>query len=256
MVQNIIRVTVIFFMLSLTACASKSFDPSDAYDKMTETEIFTEGKASLKNEYYADAIQYFETYDARYPFGKDIEQVQLDIIYAYYQKDDKGASLAAAERFIHLHPTSKRVDYAYYMLGLSNFLSNVNSIDKHLPIDFATRDLTNAKKSFLQFSELVHRFPKSLYTEDAKQHMIFLQNMLAMHEYEVALFYYKRNAFVASANRANEVVRHFQGAPIIPKAMVLMIKSYHQLGMEELSLEATKVLEANVSDIPDIPEII
>lgn len=254
MAQKIIRFFLVSCILALSACAS-TFDPADAYKDMSAKEIFEEGQKNLTNNYYTDALQYFETYDARYPFGEDIEQVQLSVIYAYYAKNDTASSLAAADRFIHLHPAGEHVDYAYYMRGLSNYMSNIGTLDKYLPIDLSTRDLTGAKKSFLDFSDLVHRFPKSKYVPDAQQHMIFLRNILARHEYNVALFYYKHEAYLASANRANDVIQHYQGAPIVPTAMVLMIKSYHQLGLEELASDATKILELNVAEIPVIEGI-
>lgn len=254
MVQNIFRTALVSLIFMLAGCSTE-FDPADAYKNLSAKEIYEQGKKNLDDGYYADATQYFETYDARYPFGDDIDQVQLNIIYTYYKKNETGSSLAAADRFIHLHPISDHVDYAYYMRGLSNYISNIGMLEKYLPIDLSSRDLTSAKKSFLDFSELVHRFPKSKYTPDAKQHMVFLRNVLATHEYEVALFYFKHEAYVASADRANDIIRHYQGAPIVPQAMVLMIKSYHKLGLEELAMQATKVLELNVSKIPTIDDI-
>ena len=254
MAQNIVKVLLVLVVISLTGCAN-TFDPADAYKNLTAQQIYKEGEKNLKKGYYTDAIQYFETYDARYPFGEDIEQIQLDIIYAYYQKNETASSLAAADRFIHLHPTSKRVDYAYYMRGLSNFISNIGTVDKYLPIELSARDLTSAKKSFLDFSDLVHRFPNSVYTPDAKQHMIFLRNLLAHYEFSVGVFYYQHGAYVAAANRANDVIRYYQGAPIMPKAMVLMIKSYHQLGLDELASDATKVLEHNFPDVPVVEDL-
>lgn len=254
MVQIMRKLLILTCIVALSACAT-SFDPADAYKNMSAKEIFDAGEKSLTTGYYTDAKQYFDTYDARYPFGDDIEQVQLDTIYANYKMQDNASTLAAADRFIHLHPSSQHVDYAYYMRGLANFMSNIGAIDKYLPIDLATRDLTDAKRSFLAFTDLVHRFPNSQYTPDARQHLVFLRNILAKHEYNIALYYYKHEAYVASSGRANEVVKHYQGAPIVPKAMVLMIKSYEKLGLVELASDAQKILALNVSPIPQIDDI-
>ena len=46
---------------------------------------------------------------------------KLDLIYAYYKKKDFPSAAATAERFIHLYPRAKYVDYAYYMKALANF---------------------------------------------------------------------------------------------------------------------------------------
>lgn len=250
--QSIRFITGICAVL-LTGCAAK-FDPATAYSDKTAQQIFHDGEKNLKKGDYTDAVQHFETYDARYPFEEHIEQVQLDIIYAYYQKEDLAASLTAADRFIHLHPTSSRVDYAYYMRGLSNYLANIGTLDKHMPIDFAQRDLTSAKKAFLDFAELTHRFPHSVYAPDAIQRMIFLRNILALHEYEAARYYFKTEAYIAAANRCYDLLQHYQGAPIIPQAAALLIASYQKLGLYDLANETAQLMEFNQQEIPAVEE--
>lgn len=56
-----------------------------------------------------------------YPFSDYTEKSQMDLIYAYYKNEDYPAAAATAERFIHLYPRAKNVDYAYYMKGMANF---------------------------------------------------------------------------------------------------------------------------------------
>ena len=68
---------------------------------------------------------------------------------------------------------------------------------------------------------------------------------MADHELEVAEYYYSREAYVASADRANLVVRHFEGAPAVPKALVVMIKSYRALHLTQNEQEALRVLQYN-----------
>ena len=41
--------------------------------------------------------------------------------YAYYKYDEPAAAVAAADRFIKLHPQHPNVDYAYYLKGLVNY---------------------------------------------------------------------------------------------------------------------------------------
>lgn len=49
-----------------------------------------------------------EALDSRYPFGAYSEQVQLDLIYAYYKNDDLALGLATIERFTRLNPTHEK----------------------------------------------------------------------------------------------------------------------------------------------------
>jgi outer membrane protein assembly factor BamD len=89
------------------------------------------------------------------------------------------------------------------------------------------------------------RFPKSKYYQDAKQRMIYLRNVLAMHELQVAEFYMKRGAYLAAANRAKTVVESYQRTPAVPDALVILSKSYKIMGLNDLYADTLKVLKLN-----------
>jgi outer membrane protein assembly factor BamD len=61
----------------------------------------------------------------------------------------------------------------------------------------------------------------------------------------VAQYYYDHEAYIAAANRASLAVRHYQGAPAIPHALVLMVKSYRALHLQRNETEALAVLQYN-----------
>jgi outer membrane protein assembly factor BamD len=79
--------------------------------------------------------------------------------------------------------------------------------------------------------------------------MLFLRNLMASHEFQTAQFYYDRKAYLAAANRASDVVAHYQGAPAVKNALVLMVQSYHQLGMKKNEHDALLVLNYNYPDV-------
>lgn len=249
--MNVIRycgfVIFAFVFGWVAGCASNS-DPSEVYKNESADQIFQKGEKSLRSHSYKDAISRFEALDVQYPYGHDTEIAQLQLIYAYYMTEDHAMAEAAADRFIHAHPTNPHVDYAYYMRGLSNYFQNMGVFERFLAVDLATRDLSQIKKSYTDFSELVERFPDSRYAPAAHQYTIYLRNMLANHEWQVAQFYYKRNAYLAAANRANLVVRHYQGAPAVPQALVLMAKSYRALQLKQNEEDVINVLQYNYPD--------
>jgi outer membrane protein assembly factor BamD len=240
----------------LAACASSS-DPSEAYKGETASQIFDNGEKALRERDYSEAIKRFEALDVQYPFGRDTETAQLHIIYAYYKNSDYLSAEAAADRFIHAHPTSANVDYAYYMRGLANYYQNMGVFERLFSVDYSTRDLTQVKKSFNDFAKLEQQFPRSPYVPAAHQYMIYLRNVLANHQVEVAQFYFDHQAYVASANRASIVVENYQGSPVVPDALVMMAKSYHQLHQTDLENETLQVIRYNypnsryVEDVSD-----
>ena len=46
------------------------------------------------------------------------------------KKEDYALAVAAADRFIRLHPDNAHVDYAYYMRGLSNYYQNLGLFER------------------------------------------------------------------------------------------------------------------------------
>ena len=228
----------------LTSCASSS-DPSEAYKGESPNQIYQRGKSALQDKSYSEAIKRFEALDVQYPYGAETENAQLFIIYAYYMKEDYALASSAAERFTRIHPTSPNVDYAYYMRGLSDYYQNLGVIERFFAIDLATRDLTQIQKSYNDFHELTTKFPNSRYAPAAHQYLIYLRNIMATHELEVAEYYYSRKAYVASANRASDVVAHYEGAPAVQDALVLMAKSYKQLKLSKLEQDTIAVYNYN-----------
>lgn len=241
--KSLLTITALFSVL-LTACSS-TVDPATAYPGETAQQIFTHGEEELRDRSYSNAIKRFEALDVQYPYERNTETAQLHIIYAYYMTSDYASAEAAADRFVRAHPTSPHADYAYYMRGLANYFQNMGVFEKLFAVDLATRDLTQVKKSYADFAQVVQMYPHSYYAPAAHQYMIYLRNMLANHELEVAQYYLDRKAYVAAADRANLVVRHYQGAPAVPQALVIMVKSYRALQLTKNENDAMQVLQYN-----------
>jgi outer membrane protein assembly factor BamD len=247
--------SVIALLFSLVTACSSTTDPSEAYKGETANQIFAGGEAALRDKDYAEAIKRFEALDVQYPFGRNTETAQLHIIYAYYKNSDYLSAETAADRFIHAHPTSQNVDYAYYMRGLSNYYQNMGIFERLFAVDYSTRDLTQVKKSFNDFAKLEQQFPRSPYAPAAHQYMVYLRNVLANHQVEVAQYYFDHQAYVASANRASIVVENYQGSPVVPDALVMMAKSYHQLRQTALEEQTIQVIRYNYPNTRYVTEV-
>ncbi len=243
--MNITRLLpALLLLLLLTSCGLLP-EVIDETKGWSASKFYSEASAALAEGDYETAIKYYEQLEARYPFGRYAMQAQLDVAYAYYRFEEPESALAAADRFIKLHPTNPYVDYAYYIKGIVNFNRSIGFFDRFIPIDSSQRDPGAAAESFKDFSTLIRKFPDSKYSEDARKRVIHLHNNMAKYQVHVARFYMKRGAYLAAANRCKEVIEKYQRSTAVRDALVVMIEAYDALEMEELSKDAQRVLALN-----------
>lgn len=246
---NLVVSTILMtsFTVFLAGCASTEVNPAEKYAKVPEKELFQQAVSDIASRNYNDSIEKFEALDARYPFGDYAERGQLYIIYSYYQGDQLPQALLSAERFIHLHPDSTHVDYAYFMKGLLNYEQNLGIFDKYFDADLASRDLSAARASFVDFSVLAESYPKSVYRDPAIEYMTYLRNLMASQQVQIAQYYYDRKAYLAAIERANTVISQYQGAPSVKQALEIAANSYENLYLDDLAKTYRTVLNDNFS---------
>ncbi|MFA7243442.1 MAG: outer membrane protein assembly factor BamD [Sulfuricellaceae bacterium] len=223
-------------------------DMQDETRGWSAQKLFTEAKSEMADGGYEKAIKYFETLEARYPYGRYAQQAQLEVAYAYFKSNEPISAIAACDRFIKLHPNHPSVDYAHYLKGLANFNEDLGLFGSLSKQDMSERDPKAARESFESFKELSTRFPNSKYTPDAVARMKYLVNALASHEVHVARYYFKRGAYVAVVNRSQSALKLYPQAPATEEALALMVKAYDAMGMTDLREDTMRVMHKNFPD--------
>ena len=239
------RFLIIFAAVLLyTGCATDDYDVTKNW---TPERFYTEAKQAMSESDYEQAIEYFETLESRYPYGRYAEQAQLEIAYAYYKDEEPALAIAAADRFIRLHPAHPNVDYAYYLKGLINFRGERTLFNwlfgaKEDPSD---RDPKRALEAYNAFREVVVRFPNSRYAADSAQRVAYLFEYLARYEVNVARFYFERGAYVAAVNRSKYALENYPRTPSTEDALGIQAKAYKMMGITKLAEDTLRVLKKN-----------
>lgn len=241
------RLAVMLLASALLAGCASTADKQEAPD-LQERQLYDEGRSALEGGRYTTAINRLEAIDTRFPFGDTAEQAQLELVYAYYQTDDWEQARAAASRFIRLHPDHPQVDYAYYLRGLSAWQAGRFSLEGLRLIDISKRDLGASRDAYSDFRELVQRFPDSQYAPDAQQRIVYLRNLLARHELQVADFYLRKGAYLAAVERGRWVIERYPEAQATRDALATMVEGYLGLDMTERARETLRVLIDNAPD--------
>jgi outer membrane protein assembly factor BamD len=222
----------------------------DIDDTRSAEEMYTKAKGYLTAQNWGRAIGQYQILSTRYPFGRYTEQAQLELAYAYHRGGNPEAALSTADRFIRTYPSHPNVDYAFYIRGLTNYEMRVGFMERLMPSRVRDRDQTAARESFRDFDELIKRFPDSRYAPDARQRMVFLRNNLSFYELDVARYYIRRKAYVASAARARYAIENYPGSPELGDALEILHVSYTEMGLSELADDTMTVLALNYPDHP------
>ncbi len=242
---------VLSFLLvvGLSACSLFGGDKEKDEERekarlLTEKQLYERIQEMLDEERFELAVKNLQLLESRFPFGAYADQSQLEIIYAYYKNNDEQSAVAAAERFLRLHPQHRDADYAWYMKGLANYSIKPGVLSRFYDHDFSARDVQPARRSFRDFQEFLRLYPDSTYAADARVRMIHIRHILARHEVQVANYYLKRRAYTAAINRARGVVENYQQTEAIGDALAVLVYCYGRLDMpDDAELHATILRE-------------
>ena len=241
-----ILILALILALGLTGCGPKEeIDPTADW---SVEKLYLEARSELDDGNYLTAIEYYETLESRFPFGKHAMQAQIDVAYAYYKFDEPDSAITAIDRFIKLHPRHPSVDYAYYLKGLVNFERGntiLNAVSERDPSEF---DKNLMLRAFNDFKLLTQRFPSSKYATDARKRMIYLRDQLARSDYNVATYYASRDAWVAVTGRTQFILHNYQGTSVIKPTLELQLKAYQILGLDQLAQDTQRIIDLNYGD--------
>lgn len=245
------RLGFLLIIAVLAGCATTA-DQEDDFSQWTASKLYKEAKEATRVRDYLSAIDYLESLEGKYPFSTYTKQARLDLAYVHYLSGETESAIAAAERFIKLYPQHPKVDYAYYLRGVALFDEYTGFFAEAFNQDPAHRNPDGARRAYSYLAELIQRFPNSEYAKDAQQRLVHLRNRLAAYEVFVAQYYLQRDAYVAALNRGKYVVENYNQTPSMGDALVVMIKAYRKMDMQDLANDTLRVLTLNVPGHPEL----
>ena len=232
---------VVVLVAMLAGCASSGKDDLSG----SAEKLYADAREDLNSGSYDKAIKTLEKVEGRAAGTLLAQQAALDLAYAKWKSGERVEAISKLDRFVRLYPSSPALDYALYLKGVVNFNENTGFLTSISRQNVSERDQQASRDSYQAFSQLVEQYPASKYSDDARLRMDHIVNALAEYEVHVARYYYRRQAFVAAANRAQLAVRDFQRAPATEEALYIMAASYDKLGLPVLRDDAERVLKSN-----------
>jgi len=226
----------------LAGCSSMGslFGNDDAakLDTRPPDVMYKDAEDKLANGSSTKAAEIFERIDQLYPYSEESKKATLMAAVAY-QKAGKGAeAVAAARRYLQLHPGTKDAALAQQIIS-SSYFDRVSS---------PTRDQGETKKAITELETLLRRYPNSEYTEEAKRRIKLARDTLAASEMNVGRYWQKKGNYLAAVNRFKTVVMDYQQTAHVEEALMRLTECYMALGIVNEAQTAAAVLGHNFPD--------
>jgi outer membrane protein assembly factor BamD len=238
--------------LATSGCARLKgmFKDEDENEGVPVEELYDKGHTSMTNGNWNGAVVTYKRLVAQYPYGSYTEQALMETAYAQYKMGDNEEAISSIDRFIRTYPTHRNVAYMYYLRGLVNSSRDTVFLQKVWKLDASRRDLATPNQAYNDFVIVTERYPNSRYAADARQRMVALRNLFARHEIETALYYLRRDAWIAAADRARYLLETYPQSEYQNDAVAVLAEAYTRLGNETLAADAKRVLRQNEPDHP------
>ena len=242
---------VLLAVFAASGCAHfKKGHKKDELEGVPVEQLYSKGHGMMRYGNWSGAEEVYKRLLAQYPYGPYTEQALMETAYAQYKKGSNDDAVSTIDRFIRTYPTHKNVAYMYYLRGLVDSGRDTVFLQKVWTLDASRRDLATPMQAYNDFKTVTERYPNSRYAADARARMADLRNMFAKHELETALYYLRRGAYVAAADRAKYMLETYPQSIWQNDAVAALGEAYTRLGNKTLADDARRVLQQNDPNHP------
>ncbi|BBF91606.1 outer membrane protein assembly factor BamD [Blastochloris tepida] len=226
--------------VSLSACAMFEKKPEQLAPDEPADKLYNEGLTLVAKKEYKDAAKKFEELDRQHPYSEWARKSLLMTAYVKYEAGEYEECIAAARRYVTLHPGSPDAAYALYLVGASYF-------DQIADI---TRDQGRTERAIQALDEVVRKYPDSEYAESARRKITIARDQLAGKEMTIGRYYQEKRNYIGAINRFKTVVVQYQTTRQVEEALMRLVECYMAMGITQEAQTAAAVLGHNFPDSP------
>ena len=245
MIRSLTLLTLFAFFLS--GCSLFGGDKNargPVADGLTPKALYELAEQRLSSGSIDQAIEQLEVILAAYPGSKYAIQARLDIAYQLFKRKKYNRAILELNEFIERYPALPSTPYAYYLRAVIAEEKSASILDEIIT-DSAQRDVQSVRDAYSYFSLLIDTFPNSKYSEEATKKLVVLKNILARHEFYVALYYTSNGSNIGAINRSKYIIEHYPNSPSVADGLHLMALNYDTIDAEELAQDTRTVLYAS-----------
>ncbi len=211
----------ILCVFALIGCASKK-------KTLTAAEILRSGDAQLGRQRGDKARGFYQQLLEEHPENRYKAEVQFKIAESLYSEKSYLEARFEYEKFLELYPQHPLAAQAQFQIGMCH-AQEVNPSDRDQKV---TLDALRAFRLFRQ------KYPQDTLLQEAEARILFLRQRLAEHEFDVARFYYRKEAYQAAIRRLLNLIQVYPDMSGMDVAFYMLADSYRQ---EENYVKAARV---------------
>jgi outer membrane protein assembly factor BamD len=223
---------VLVACFGLAGCNSTS---KDTYKEQPVEFLYNTAIDQMEQHNWSVSARIFDEVERQHPYSIWATKAQLMQTYVNYENNHYDEAIAAADRFIQLHPGNHDTPYAYYIKAVSYYEQIVD----------VQRDQKNTENAAKALQDVVTRYPDSKYARDARLKLDLTKDHLAGKEMEIGRYYERQGLYVAAINRFQVVVKNYQSTTHVPEALARLVECYSAVGLPEEAQKNAAVLGYN-----------
>ena len=244
MIKSLILLTLFSILLSGCSIFGGEKGSRSIADGHTPKALYELAEDNFSSGSIEQGIGQLEVILAAYPNSKYAIQARLDIAYNLFKRKKYNRAILELNEFIERYPALPSTPYAYYLRGVIAEEKSSSILDEIIT-DSAQRDVQSVRDAYNYFSLLIDAFPNSKYSEEASKKLVTLKNILARHEFFIALYYTRNGSHIAAINRSKYIIEHYPYSRSVADGLHLMAYNYDVIDAIKLAEDARTVLYAN-----------
>ncbi|MDI9409423.1 MAG: outer membrane protein assembly factor BamD [Candidatus Pacebacteria bacterium] len=221
-------------ILALSGCAKKS----NEFQELSVEQLYNDAMDSLQARKFADSKKQFDEVSRQHPYSIWSPRAELMGAYSLFISRQYPGAVNALQSFIEAHPGNPAVPYAYYLKGMCYYYQ----------IEDVDRDQSMTENAQESFSELIRRFPQSVYARDARLKLDLTHDHLGGKEMAIGRWYQNQELYGAAILRFRAVATSRTNTSHVPEALQRLVESYLALGLKEEAIANAAVLGHNYPD--------
>ena len=205
---------------------------------LTAEEMLRSGDEQLGRQRGDKARGFYQELLEQYPENRFKAEVQFKVAESLYMEGSYLEASFEYEKFLELYPQHPLAAQAQFQIGMC-------AAQQLNPFDRDQQVTVEALRAFRIFRR---NYPQDPLLQEAEAQILSLRQQLALHELDVARFYYRKEAYQAAIRRLLNLVQVYPDMSDLDSVLFMLADSYRR---EENYVKAARVFRVLIDRFSD-----